>query len=153
MQIKLETALDHASQSVGAFLGFTDVEQQEWINSIIQNFTEYLLNWLPQSLYQATINLVLILLVPFYIILILYYRSILVEALHKFIKQWSFDELKKILDDSIHTYFNFIKGMALVELGHKDQAIEEFSRAKNSANTRISASQWLEYLSTQNLTN
>ena len=37
-------------------------------------------------------------------------------ALHKFLKQWSFEDLKTILDESIHTYFNFIKGMALVYL-------------------------------------
>ena len=116
MQLKLETAVNHAAQQVGSFLGFSQLEQQEWINSIIQNFTEYLLNWLPQSIYQATINLILILLVPFYIILILYYRSTLVLALHKFLKQWSFEDLKTILDESIHTYFNFIKGMALVYL-------------------------------------
>jgi predicted PurR-regulated permease PerM len=36
--------------------------------------------------------------------------------LHKVVKQWSFIELKKMLNDSIHTYFNFIKGMALVYL-------------------------------------
>jgi predicted PurR-regulated permease PerM len=116
MQLKLETATDQAAQQISEFLGFSQIEQQEWINSIIQNFTEYLLNWLPQSLYQATINLILILLVPFYIILILYYRSHLVLALHKFIKEWSFQDLKTILDESIHTYFNFIKGMALVYL-------------------------------------
>ena len=116
MQLKLETSIGQLAQSTSNFLGFSDLEKQEWINTLIQNFIEYLLNWLPQSLYQATISLVLILLVPFYIILILYYRSNLVAALHKFIKQWSFEELKSILDDSIHTYFNFIKGMALVYL-------------------------------------
>ena len=116
MQIKLETAVNQLATNIGVFLGFSDIELQEWINSLITNITEYLVSWLPQSLYQATINLVLLLLVPFYIILILYYRRMLVEALHKLIKQWSFEELKTILDDSIHTYFNFIKGMALVYL-------------------------------------
>jgi len=116
MQVKLERAVNQFATNVGAFLGFSDLELQEWIDMLITNLTEYLVNWLPQSLYQATINLVLLLLVPFYIILILYYRSLLVEALHKLIKQWSFEELKQVLDDSIHTYFNFIKGMALVYL-------------------------------------
>jgi predicted PurR-regulated permease PerM len=116
MQEKLDKAINQATHNAGIILGFSDLQKQEWINSLIQNFTEYLLNWLPQSLYQATISLVLILLVPFYVILILYYRSLLVASLHKFIKQWSFEELKKILDESIHTYFNFIKGMALVYL-------------------------------------
>ena len=116
MQVKLETAINQLTTSVGAFLGFSDLELQEWVDMLITNLTEYLVNWLPQSLYQATINLVLLLLVPFYIILILYYRSLLVEALHKLNKQWSFEELKQVLDESIHTYFNFIKGMALVYL-------------------------------------
>jgi predicted PurR-regulated permease PerM len=116
MQLKLESSINQLSQNAGTLLGFTDLEKQEWINSLISNFTEYLLSWLPQSLYQTTINLVLILLVPFYVILMLYYRSMLVKALHQFIKQWSFEELKEILDDSIHTYFNFIKGMAVVYL-------------------------------------
>lgn len=116
MQEKFESAIDEISHDAGSLLGFSDLEKQEWINSMITNFTEYLLNWLPQSLYQTAINLILILLVPFYVILMLYYRSMLVRALHRFIKQWSFDDLKLMLDDSIHTYFNFIKGMALVYL-------------------------------------
>lgn len=116
MQAKLEMAVNDATHNAGNLLGFSDLEKQEWINSMIQNFTEYLLDWLPQSLYRAGINMVLILLVPFYIILILYYRSMLVAALHKFVKDWSFEELKETLDDSINTYFKFIKGMALVYL-------------------------------------
>ena len=116
MQSRLESAIAEMSQNAGTLLGFSDLEKQEWINSMISNFTEYLLNWLPQSLYQTTINLVLILLVPFYVILILYYRSTLVKALHRFLKQWTFEDLKLMLDDSIRTYFNFIKGMALVYL-------------------------------------
>jgi len=116
MQVKLETAISQIATNTGAFLGFSDVEQQEWINTLINNFTEYLLNRLPQSLYQTSINLVLILLVPFYVILMLYYRSLLVEFLHSLTSQWSFKELKEILNDSIHTYFGFIKGMALVYL-------------------------------------
>jgi predicted PurR-regulated permease PerM len=116
MQAKFEAAISEMSHDAGTLLGFSDLEKQEWINSMISNFTEYLLNWLPESLYQTTINLVLILLVPFYVILMLYYRSMLVRALHGFIKQWSFDDLKLMLDDSIHTYFNFIKGIALVYL-------------------------------------
>ncbi len=116
MQNKLEAAVGEMSHHAGTVLGFSDLEKQEWINSLITNFTEYLLNWLPESLYQTAINLVLILLLPFYVILMLYYRSMLVKALHQIIRQWSFEELKSILDDSIHTYFNFIKGMAVVYL-------------------------------------
>jgi len=116
MQQKLESAVNQLTNTAGSFLGFSDIEQQEWINTLITNATEYLLNWLPKSLYSAGINLVLLLLVPFYVILILYYRRLLLEFLHKVVKQWSFIELKKMLNDSIHTYFNFIKGMALVYL-------------------------------------
>ena len=44
-----------------------------------------------------------------------------------------------------------MKGMALVELGHIEKAVNEFNRAKESADTRISATQWLEFLSTYEL--
>ena len=47
---------------------------------------------------------------------------------------------------------HIMKGMALVELGEVDKAIKVFTKAKNYADTRISANQWLEFLSTHKLT-
>ena len=116
IQQKLESAVNQLANTAGSFLGFSDIEQQEWINTLITNATEYLLNWLPESLHTAGINFVLLLLVPFYVILILYYRRLLLEFLHRLIKQLSFVELNKMLNDSIHTYYNFIKGMTLIYL-------------------------------------
>ena len=42
MQAKLDSAVGEISYNAGTLLGFTDLEKQEWINSLIGNFTEYL---------------------------------------------------------------------------------------------------------------
>lgn len=70
-------------------------------------------------------------------------------------RQWQkvIDALKNLEIKPGKEQAYILKGMALVELGQKDKAIGEFKKAKKSADTRISASQWLEYLSTQNLNN
>ena len=116
MQQKLEAALIQALASLGTLLNITALEQQAWIDALLKDGLEYLVSWLPQGLYTAGVSLVLLLLVPFYAVLILYYRQILLDFLHRITQGWSYDKLLGILKKSIHTYFGFIKGVSLVYL-------------------------------------
>ena len=109
-------ALADASTWINETFGSKVLGDPEWVQSMVNQALESLLNWLPNSIYATTVNLVLFLLIPFYVALMLYYRKHLVEFVHKWTPDWSYQELMEILQDSIHTYFNFIKGVSLVYL-------------------------------------
>ncbi len=116
MSPKLEALIKTIMSDISSTLGMSGAEQQDWVNSLLASGLEYMVNWLPKSLYTTSINLILLLLVPFYAILILYYRSNLIEFLHRITQQWSVSNLELILRNSIHTYFKFIRGMVFVYL-------------------------------------
>ncbi len=107
-------ALTELTNKVNESFGLKVLGEPEWVQSLVNKALDNLLNWLPNSIYSTTVNLVLFLLVPFYVALMLYYRGHLVKFLHKWTPNWSATELQEILTDSIHSYFNFIKGVSLV---------------------------------------
>ena len=86
----------------------------------VDTFLQYLLNFLlpilPQSLYRSSVSLVLLILVPVLSALILYYREILTEFLYQIFPPSASEKIRTILPNVIVTYYNFVKGMALVYL-------------------------------------
>ena len=87
-----------------------------FLDSLIQYALKFVLPLLPQSLYQSSVSLVLLVLVPVLSALILYYRDILTAFLYLIFPASAREKIKIILPDVIETYYNFIKGMALVYL-------------------------------------
>jgi predicted PurR-regulated permease PerM len=87
-----------------------------FLDSLLQYALNYLLPILPQSLYQSSVSLVLLVLVPVLSALILYYREVLTEFLYLIFPPSASEKIRIILPDVIVTYYNFVKGMALVYL-------------------------------------
>lgn len=70
-----------------------------------------------KSAVQATVSTLMILfLTPIYTALFLYHRKVLVQFLRAITPAKYQHQLDTILQQTIHTYFNFIKGMVLVYL-------------------------------------
>ena len=94
---------------------FIDTERG-FINSVAQYIIDYTLPILPESIYQSTISLMLLFLIPVLCALILYYRQVLTAFLYKAFPASAGGQIKKILPEVIVTYYNFVKGMLLVYL-------------------------------------
>ncbi|HAC23378.1 MAG TPA: AI-2E family transporter [Cytophagales bacterium] len=72
--------------------------------------------WIADLISVSTVSVVLVILVPVYVFLILLYRHRLVDVLvHIFPTQGS-DNIREILNLSIRSYYNFVKGMLIVYL-------------------------------------
>lgn len=113
---KIKPSLLQLQQWLAANLGFSVTAQNEWWLQQQHNFGNS-----AGSLLQATIStiaggLFTVFLVPVYAALFLYNRELFVQFLSAATGEQYKQQLKKILTETIHTYFNFIKGMTLVYL-------------------------------------
>ncbi len=86
------------------------------LKSILIYAYDFLIPALPEFIYQSSISLVLVFLIPVYAALILYYRRVLIQFLHYLFEKSTHDHIRTILQDVIVTYYNFIKGVGTVYL-------------------------------------
>ena len=93
-------------------IGIKDVLQNNWTEKLTGTFGDIL-----KSTFQTTINTLFILfLTPVYTALFMYHRKIFVQYLKLVTPVKYQPQLDIILQKTIHTYFNYIKGMILVYL-------------------------------------
>lgn len=93
-------------------LGVTDAAQSNWIEKLSGNLGGVL-----QTTFATTMNTLFILfLTPVYTALFMYHRKIFVQYLKLVTPLHYQQQLDTILAQTIHTYFNYIKGMVLVYL-------------------------------------
>lgn len=113
---KIQLLIIDISHYLENVFNITVSQQSDFIERNMDNAIGHLVNILQGAIYSSAINVVLLLIIPVYVFLILYYRHILVKALYKFFPEHEQDRIKATLYDSIKTYYNFIKGMAVVYL-------------------------------------
>jgi predicted PurR-regulated permease PerM len=117
LKVKVDQMVTDIDQwAASSFLkNFVDPETG-FLDSLLQYVLNYMLPRLPQSIYQSSVSLVLLILVPVLSALILYYRTILTAFLYLIFPPSARKKIQTILPDVIVTYYNFVKGMALVYL-------------------------------------
>lgn len=113
---KISVHLDQLGIYIDQLFQISTEERQNWLRSLVNNLFENTLEALPQTIYDTSVSTVLLLLVPFYTALILFYRNLLVSFLFEVFPSSRHKDIQVLLPETIHTYFNFIKGMALVYL-------------------------------------
>lgn len=117
---ELKPKILEALQSVHYYLAENLGLSAELQNDITKN----IINSTGNSLYQASRSTVsslskmvfFTIMVPIFSFLILLYRNKLMNTLYHFFPNESRDSLREIVTDTIQSYYNFIKGMALVYL-------------------------------------
>lgn len=92
------------------------VKQKAWLESMAADAFSQLFGMMQGLVYTSAVGLVLLLLIPIYIALILYYREQLARGLYMLFRQEEQKKIHLILHETITTYYNFIKGMAIVYL-------------------------------------
>ena len=109
---KLETVQQQMQQWMTTHLGVTTNLGSTWSENLTGNLGKML-----QTTIETSINtLFTALLIPVYTALFLYHRKVLVTYLQLITPIESQPQLSAILQQTIHTYYNFIKGMLLVYL-------------------------------------
>lgn len=109
---KIKTAMHQLQAWMAEDLGITAAMQSDWGEKLTGNISSLI-----KSTLQATVStVVLLFLTPIYTALFLYHRKVFVQFLRTVTPAKYLHQLDSILQQTIHTYFNFIKGMMMVYL-------------------------------------
>ncbi len=116
LEKKLLTLIDTISEFFISDLQISFVQQELWLSNALDKLPEFILPILKNVLYESSVGLVLIILIPIFSGLILYYRRRLVNSLYSLFPTVGEEIITQIIRKTIDTYYNFIKGMLLVYL-------------------------------------
>jgi predicted PurR-regulated permease PerM len=96
--------------------GISTEQQQNLLTQAGNETAGSLMGVLNRTISFSVFSAVMLLLIPIYAVLILYYRKIWVEVLFRLFSAERRDDVKQILSLTIKTYYSFIKGMGIVYL-------------------------------------
>lgn len=116
LEKKLLTLINTISEFFISDLQISFVQQELWLSNALDKLPEFILPILKNVLYESSVGLVLIILIPIFSGLILYYRRRLVNSLFSLFPTVGEEIITQIIRKTIDTYYNFIKGMLLVYL-------------------------------------
>lgn len=84
--------------------------------NLVNDSGSQLFNSIISASYSISMSFFFLIIIPIFSSLILYYRSMLVQVLYQFFPSNKKNTIREILTETIHTYYNFAKGMLLVYL-------------------------------------
>ncbi len=111
---KLSQTLTDLSLFISQRFNFNKDEQQLWMRDLMNSSSSNVISFLEGAIYSSGVLLVLAILIPILSALILYYRSMFANVLFSLFPAEKKLVVQKILHLTVHTYYNFMKGMALV---------------------------------------
>jgi predicted PurR-regulated permease PerM len=113
---KLDHSISELSQFLSDVVGFSKEQQQSIIDRISDESGGNVLSVIRRTLSASAVSVVVLILVPVYAVLILYYRRYWMKILARLFPGESEEGLREVLFLTIKAYYNFIKGMAVVYL-------------------------------------
>jgi predicted PurR-regulated permease PerM len=116
IQTKLSNLITEATRSLVNYYSITEAQQEKWLEELVGRTLNFMVNGLPSIINASVYSSALLLMVPIFAALILYYRKRLVEIIIYLFPEEKEEELRNLLALTITAYYNFIKGMAIVYL-------------------------------------
>ena len=116
LQEKLDSSIQEISSMLVNVFGISRERQGEWISKLSNQSGSGVLSFVKNTLAASAFSAVMIVLIPVYAVLILYYRSHWMSIVQRLFPKENKESLRKIISLTIQTYYNFIKGMAIVYL-------------------------------------
>lgn len=116
LKTKLSSSLEEISVWITANFSMDREKQITWLNKTLNDSGGGAMSFISRTISASAVGSVLFVLIPIYSVLILYYRHKWVEVLYRLFPTEGHDRIREIVKLSIESYYNFIKGMALVYL-------------------------------------
>lgn len=113
---KINRSFHEVSRFLVDVLGVSAEQQQNIVRQMSDQSGGNLLTIVRRALSASAASGILLVLIPVYTVLILYYRRQWVHILYRMFPRETPEELREMLRLTIQTYYSFIKGMALVYL-------------------------------------
>jgi len=116
LKSKLTNAADEISVWINGNFNIEREKQMEWLNKMINDSGTNAMTIISRTLSASAVGAVYFILIPIYAVLILYYRHKWMEVLYRVFPTEGRERIREIVKLSIQSYYNFIKGMAMVYL-------------------------------------
>jgi predicted PurR-regulated permease PerM len=116
IQSKMIESLNNLSSFLAESYGISKEQQNEWLTKIFDSSGNNLLEIFKQMVSASAFSTVLMILIPVYSTLILYYRDLWFKVLVRLFPGERNESIGEILSLTIAAYHNFIKGMGVVYL-------------------------------------
>jgi len=116
LRLKLLEAIAQLSTFLAEQFNLSSEKQIAFFKNTISNSGTQAFSFIQNTLYSLSESFFYLLIIPIYSMLILYYRKLLVEVLYRVFPTEKKEIIREILIETIHTYYDFIKGMLLVYL-------------------------------------
>ncbi len=84
--------------------------------SLVNGSSSQIFGFLINMVYSISMSAFFLIVIPVFSSLILYYREMLTNVLYKIFPEDKKESIHEILIETIHSYYNFVKGMLLVYL-------------------------------------
>jgi len=114
LQQKLLDAIQKLSIYLSEKAGIKVARQVAWAENMANTAGANALGMVRDVVYTSAVSVVLLVLIPLYVALILFNREQLAAALFSLFYRSEHRTIRTILRETITTYYNFIKGMAIV---------------------------------------
>lgn len=113
IQAKFAGAVSDLQRSI-EILGFSKEEQINLLSKFSNQSGGNLLTIIRSTISASAFSIVLLVLIPVYAVLILYYRQYWMKILSRIFPAEKNESLREMMSLTIKAYYNFIKGMAIV---------------------------------------
>ena len=114
IRAKLIDSINQLSAFITDRFNVSAENQLVFVKNSINNYGSQAFSMLQSTIYSFSETFFFLLIIPISSILILYNRQVLVAVLYKIFPSDRKKTIHEILVETIHTYYNFMKGMALV---------------------------------------
>ncbi len=116
LQSKILVALTDTGRALSHFLRVSEEQQTKLLSRLTEEIAGGTFSLARTAISLSAISAVMLILIPVYTVLILYYRHQWVKVLYRIFPAERSENTKEILVLTIQAYFNFIKGMGIVYL-------------------------------------
>lgn len=94
--------------------GITPSQMDQWSSQAIEEIASGSLKFIGGTISGSATSVVLAILIPVYVVLILYYRALWRELVFRLLPSERHDKIMNMLSLTVEAYYNFIKGMGIV---------------------------------------
>ncbi|HZY79616.1 MAG TPA: AI-2E family transporter [Cyclobacteriaceae bacterium] len=116
LQPRFAGALDSIREFLSTSFNISREQQDEWLRQLPEKFSGSLMSFIKGTISVSASSLIMGILIPIYVVLILYYRQLWKLVLCRLLPGESPEHVTRMLSLTIETYYNFIKGMGVVYL-------------------------------------
>lgn len=116
VQQKLASTFESLRTVLSQSYGISGEQQDKFVSQLFNGSTGGALSVFGKMLSASAFSTVLMILIPVYAVLILYYRELWLNVILRIFPRERKESIVEILSLTVGAYYNFIKGMALVYL-------------------------------------